>query len=81
MPNQVKSSLQDPNFMANLDIDSFFTNVLPEENIYISIDILYKNNENLHKIPKDIFCNFFKVVTKELFLSLKTSFIDKYMVC
>ena len=73
---------QDPNlYMASLDVDSLFTNIPLDETIDISIDSLYKDDENSPKIPKDVFRNLLTVATKEsFFLCLKTNSINKLMV-
>ena len=38
-----------PNFMVSLDIDSFFTNSLPEGKIEICTNERYKNNGIVHE--------------------------------
>ena len=54
--------------MASLDNDSLSTTIPLDETIDISIDSLYKDNENTPKIPKDVFRNLLNMATKELFL-------------
>ena len=54
--------------MASLDVDSLFTNIPLDETIDIWIDSLCKDDENITKIPKDVFRNLLTVATKESFL-------------
>ena len=66
---------QDTNlYMASLDVDSLFTNIPLDETIDISIDSLYKDDENTNKIPKDIFRNLLTVATKESFCMFNNKF-------
>ena len=66
---------QDRNlYMASLDVDSLFTNIPLEENIDNCIDILYKDNENTPKIPKDVFRNLLTVATKESLFMFNNKF-------
>ena len=49
---------QDPNlYMDSLDVDSLFTSIPLGETIDICINILYNDNKNNPKIPKDVFRN------------------------
>ena len=41
--------------MASLDIDSLFTNIPLNETIDICIEVLYNDNKNSPKIPRDFF--------------------------
>ena len=66
--------------MASLDVDSLFTNISLDETIDICIDSLYKDDENTPEIPKDVFRNLLTVGTKESFLCLTTSSINKLMM-
>ena len=54
--------------MASLDNDSLSTTIPLDETIDISIDSLYKDNENIPKIPKDVFRNLLNMATKESFM-------------
>ena len=63
-----------------LNVDSLFTNIPLDKTIDISIDSLYKDNENTPKIPKNLFRNLLNVPTKESFLRLTTNSIHKLMV-
>ena len=66
---------QDPNlYMASLDVDSLFTNIPLDETIDISIDSLYKDDENSPKISKDVFHNLLTVATKESFFMFSNKF-------
>ena len=66
---------QDPKlYMASLDVDSLFTNIPLDETIDISIDSLYKDDENSPKIPKDVFRNLLTMATKESFFMFKNKF-------
>ena len=66
---------QDTNlYMASLDVDSLFTNIPLDETIDISIDSLYKDDENTNKIPKDVFRNLLTVATKESFFMFNNKF-------
>ena len=66
---------QDPNLcMASLDVDSLFTNIPLDETIDISIDSLYKDDENSPKIPKDVFRNLLTVATKKSFFMFNNKF-------
>ena len=59
--------------MASLDVNSLFTNIpLIETNI--CIDSLYKNDENIPKIPEDVFHNLLTVATKESLIMLNNKF-------
>ena len=60
--------------MANLDVDSLFTNIPLNETIEICIDSLYKDNENSPKIPKDVCRNLLAVATKESFFMFNSKF-------
>ena len=73
---------QDPNlYMASLDVDSLFTNIPLDETIDISIDSLYKDDENSPKIPKDVFRNLLTVATKKSFFKFNNKFYkNKLMV-
>ena len=72
---------QYPNLcMASLDVDSLFTNISLDETIDICIDSLYKDDENTPEIPKDVFRNLLTVATKESFLCLTTSSINKLIM-
>ena len=66
---------QDPNlYMARLDVDSLFTNIPLDKTIDISIDSLYKDDENSPKIPKDVFHNLLTMATKESFFMFNNKF-------
>ena len=66
---------QDPNlYMASLHADSLFTNIPLDETIDISIDSLYKDDENSPEIPKDVFRNLLTVATKESFFMFNNKF-------
>ena len=66
---------QDPNlYMASLDVDSLFTNIPLDETIDISIDSLYKDDENSPKIPQDVFRNLLTVAPKESFFMFNNKF-------
>ena len=66
---------QDTNlYMASLDVDSLSTNIPLDETIDISIDSLYKDDENTNKIPKDVFRNLLTVATKESFFMFNNKF-------
>ena len=66
---------QDPNlYMSSLDVDSLFTNIPLDETIDISIDSLYKDDENSPKIPKDVFRNLLTVATKKSFFKFNNKF-------
>ena len=47
--------------MASLDIDSLFTNIPLNETIDICIEVLYNDNKNSPKIPRDVFRNLLNV--------------------
>ena len=69
---------QDSNlYMGSLDVDSLFTNIPMDETIDICIDSLYKDNENIPKIPKDVFRNLFNVATKESFFMFNNKFFKQ----
>ena len=69
---------QDPNlYMASLDVDSLFTNIPLDETIDISIDSLYKDDENSPKIPKDVFRNLLTMTTNESFFMFNNKFYKK----
>ena len=56
---------QDPNlYMASLDVDTFFTNILLDETIDICIDSLYNANENTSKTPEGVFRNLLNAATQ-----------------
>ena len=57
-----------------LNVDSLFTNIPLNETIDISIDSLYKDNENTPKIPKNLFRNLLNVPTKESFFTFNNKF-------
>ena len=63
--------------MGSLDVDSLFTNIPMDETIDICIDSLYKDNENIPKIPKDVFRNLFNVATKESFFMFNNKFFNQ----
>ena len=59
--------------MASLNVNSLFTNIpLIETNI--CIDSLYKNDENIPKIPEDVFHNLLTVATKESLIMFNNKF-------
>ena len=57
-----------------LNVDSLFTNIPLDKTIDISIDSLYKDNENTPKIPKNLFRNLLNVPTKESFFTFNNKF-------
>ena len=61
-------------YMASLDVDSVFTNIPQDETIDISIDSLYKDDENSPKISQDVFHNLLTVATKESFFMFSNKF-------
>ena len=62
---------QDPNlYMASLDVDSLFTNILLDK----TIDSLYKDDENTPKTPKDVFRHLLPMATKESFFMFNNKF-------
>ena len=67
--------------MASLDVDSLFTNIPLDETIDISIDSLYKDDENSPKIPKDVFRNLLTVATKESFFMFNNKFYETNWWC
>ena len=60
--------------MASLDADFVLTDIPLDKTIDICIDILYNDNENTPKIPKDFFCNLLHVATKESFFMFNNKF-------
>lgn len=40
-----------------IDVDSLFTYIPLDETIHVCIEYLYKDNEDLYKIPRVDFCN------------------------
>ena len=60
--------------MANLNVDSLFTNIPLEETIDICVDNLYNDNENPPDIPKHDFRN---LSPKKLSLYLTVSIMNK----
>ena len=66
---------QDPNlYMASLDVDSLFTNILQDETIDICFDSLYKDYDNTPKISKVVFRNLHNVATKKSFFMFENKF-------
>ena len=61
-------------YMASLDLESLFTNIPLDETIDISIDSLYKDDENSPKIPQDVFRNLLTVAPKESFFMFNNKF-------
>ena len=59
-------------YMANLDVDSVFTNLPLDETIDIRIDNFYNVSENLPNIPKHSFCNLLNIASKEYFFTFKS---------
>ena len=55
------------NFMGNLDIDSFFTNISLEETTEICTNNLFKNSDNVYGLKKSEFEDFLSLATKELY--------------
>ena len=51
-------------YMARLDADSLFSNLLLNKSIDICIDSLCNENENTPKITKDVFRDFLNEVTE-----------------
>ena len=60
--------------MDSLDVNFLFTNIPLDETIDICIDILYNDDDNTLKIPKDGFCNLVNVATKESFFMFNNKF-------
>ena len=57
---------QNPNlFMASLDFDSLFKNILLDETINIIIEKLFSENETNHNFNKDQFKCLLTLATKE----------------
>ena len=61
--------------MASLDIDSLFTNIPLNDTIDICIEVLYNDNKNNPKIPRDVFRNLLNVWPhKESFFMFNNKF-------
>ena len=53
--------------MANMHVDTLFTNIPLEETIGICVDDLFNDNKNPPNIPKHDFGNLLNIATKETF--------------
>ena len=60
--------------MANLDVDSLFTNIPLEEIIDICVGNFYSDNENPPNIPKHNFRNLLNIATKETFFMFNNKY-------
>ena len=60
--------------MVSLDYNSWFTNVLLEETINISIENLHNDNQNRTNMFKHDFCNLLNIATKQAFFTFSNKF-------
>ena len=61
-------------YMARLDVDSIFNTIPLGKNSDTSIDNLYDDNANTHKIPKNVSRNLLNIATNKSFFMFNNKF-------